>query len=758
MPPQRSPIATDRESQQIISTLGSVLRRRKRLLFLCLLGVLAPILYYNQTAVPVYEASTSLVFEELNSPVPNEVFNPTSREVQLLNRIEEMNSRAFADDIARALPDSLRARIPMPEEIPAGFDSLQYVGEVIHESVTAYPIRNSNMVRIRVQISDPYLCMTVANLSQSVLQERNYRIRQEGATDLRRFIEEQLARFKGQLRESEDDLMKFKERNKITSLDSESRETLRKMTEAEVLYNTTRADRGAAKQRLVAVEQTLATERGALVPSVTNIASPSAQSLKAKLVALQSQYAQLAVQDYAVDHPQLVQLRQVIEQTKKALTDEAMKLAKGGSVGDPIAQIDRYVQESVSLQIDIEGLRARENALKRTVEEYQTILGRLPSQEVELARLVRERDVNQKIYTSLLEDREDIRISEAKQIPNSRIIDRAELPTEPIRPRKGLNLMAGSAIGLILWLGVGLFLESGRSGLRSMVEFEKETGWPVLALIPQIESGPLWRRWIWKGSQGRRGPESDRKAALVVHLDPGSAASESYFMLRTRLELLGMGTKYRSLLVTSTGPRDGKSSTLSNLAATFGAAGRAALVVDAELRRPVMHAIFGVRRGPGLSDLLVGNGTNRRAQKKMASPVSAIPEIPLDPNGSIMFQTTNVDGVTVLASGRRVREPQWEVARAEMGALLTDLKNSYDILLVDSAPPILVHDTLALCGIVDAVLVIIDAQSYDVRPFMETKRLLESAGANIVGVVVNKVETRGSYSYYYSHRYEPQAS
>src|SRR5882672_3759144 len=280
MPPQRSPIATDRESQQIISTLGSVLRRRKRLLFLCLLGVLAPILYYNQTAVPVYEASTSLVFEELNSPVPNEVFNPTSREVQLLNRIEEMNSRAFADDIARALPDSLRARIPMPEEIPAGFDSLQYVGEVIHESVTAYPIRNSNMVRIRVQISDPYLCMTVANLSQSVLQERNYRIRQEGATDLRRFIEEQLARFKGQLRESEDDLMKFKERNKITSLDSESRETLRKMTEAEVLYNTTRADRGAAKQRLVAVEQTLATERGALVPSVTNIASPSAQSLK----------------------------------------------------------------------------------------------------------------------------------------------------------------------------------------------------------------------------------------------------------------------------------------------------------------------------------------------------------------------------------------------------------------------------------------------------------------------------------------------
>jgi tyrosine-protein kinase Etk/Wzc len=532
--------------------------------------------------------------------------------------------------------------------------------------------------------------------------------------------------------------MKFKERSKITFLDGESRETLRKLTDAEVLYNTTRADRGAAMQRLASVKRNLSAQRGELVPSVMSLASPSAQSLKAKLVALQTQYAQLVVQDYAIDHPQLVRLRQEIELTKKALTDEAMKLAKGGSVGDPIAQIERYVQESVSLEIEIESLKARENALKRTVEEYRQVLSNLPTKEVELARLVRERDVSEKIYTNLLEKREEIRISEAKQIPNTRVIDLARLPKDPIKPRKRLNVVAGVTLGLILGLGVGLFLENGAKRLGSMVEFERETGWPVLGMVPLMKGGPAWWIWPWGGSRQQRGSEGDRRKALVSDLDPQSAVGESYFMLRTRLELLGMGRSYRSLLVTSSGPRDGKSTTLCNLAATFGAAGRAALVVDAELRRPVIHSILGVHKGPGLTDLLLGrngDGTSQRVEEKKA------------------YQQTKVNGVTVIASGKRVQETQWEVCRAKMGALLDELGRSYDVVLVDSASPILVHDTLALCGMVDAVLMVVDAQSYDVHRLMETRRLLERSGANVVGVVVNRIDPSGTYSYYYSHHY-----
>ncbi|HYM81862.1 MAG TPA: polysaccharide biosynthesis tyrosine autokinase [Candidatus Limnocylindria bacterium] len=734
----------ERESKQIHSTLGRIFLRRKTILALCLLGALGPVIYYNQTTVPVYESSTSLVFEEFGSSVVKDVYSAPSSEMLLFNRIEEIKSRAFAEEIAATLPDRLKARFPKPAQ--PGMDVTQHVADIVNKGMTAAPLRNSNIVRIRVRLNDPELCAAVANLSLDVLRSRNYRVRTEGAADLRKFIEEQLARFRDQLQLSERNLQSFKERNSITSLDNESMEVLKRMTDAEVLLNTTRADRGASQQKRAAVETTLTGQRSELVSAMTNIASPSAQRLKERLVSLQEQYAQLDVQGYPAEHPQRIRLQQELEQTRTALAEEAQKVAQGSHIGDPFAQIERRVDQSISLEIDIKSMEARETALKKTLGEYRGFLARLPAQEVQLARLVLDRDVNAKIYTSLLERREEVRISEAKHIPNTRVIDRAHTPKNPAKPRKTMNLMLGTLVGLIAGTGLGFLLENRAGKLGSMQDFERETGWTVLALVPELERTAPWRRWMRRIAEERLGAKSNRSATLVSHRDPESAAGEAFFMLRTRLELLGLGTKYRSILITSSWPRDGKSTTISNLAATFGAAGRAALVVDAELRRPTMHTIFGAHKAPGLSDLLLAR--NGDGGKHEATPTAA--EASGD-NG--MFQSTQVEGITLLASGKRIREPQWEAARVKMRELLVELEEQYDVILVDSASPILVHDTLALCGMVDAVVVIVDAQSYDEDRLMETKRLLESAGANIVGAVLNRVDPGGRYSYYYHHYY-----
>src|SRR6266545_4870657 len=163
--------SSDRESEQILLTLGSVLRRRRTVLAVCLLGVLAVVLYYNETTPPLYEASASVVFEELQGPLPD-VSTNLSRELYLFDRIEEINSRAFADDVAAALPPEALPRIPMPEKRSPDFDRMRQVSELIHEGISAYPLRNSNIVRIRVRLSDPRLCMDVARLCLSVLEER----------------------------------------------------------------------------------------------------------------------------------------------------------------------------------------------------------------------------------------------------------------------------------------------------------------------------------------------------------------------------------------------------------------------------------------------------------------------------------------------------------------------------------------------------------------------------------------------------------
>ena len=752
MPTGQSSSHGENESAQILSALGAVVRTRRTLLLVCALAVLIPVLIYNEAATPVYEASTSLVFEENAGPVSDQLTQETSRELQMFNRIEEMNSGAFALDLAKALPDSLQALFPKPKDQPKDFDTTQHVANVIHENFSVFPLRNTNVVRARARSPEPHLSMTLANLAPAVLEQRNYRIRQEGATDLRRFVEDQLSSAQARLQKSEDELTRYKNQKGISSLEGESAETLRKLTDAEVLYNTTRADRSAAEQKLRAVRQTM---RGGPASSVTGRANATNQGARDKLVALETEYAQLTVQGYATTHPRMVELRYEIGQTKRSLSDEAMRLARSGSAGDPITNMDQYTQQSVALELDVASLRAREEALRRTIGTYRGALSHLPAIEAQLARLMRERDANHKMYTSLLENREGIRVSQAMQIPNHRVVDWAQLPEDPILPRKALNLGLGLTLGLMLGLGIGLFLESGKTPLRSMVLFENQTGLPVLARVPStkgLQAAPgRWPR-LWRRSGAAT--DGDPQRALISHSDPVSAAGEAYFILRTRLEILGLGTKYRSLMVTSTGPRDGKSSTLSNLAATFGAAGQSALIIDAEIRRPVIHRYMGVNQWPGVSDLLLARKQNGKPSTAGSSPDKVLLSPPQG-NGEL-FQATKVEGVTVLASGRRIRDTEWETARPQLRTLLEELKNDYHVLLVDSAPPILVHDTLSLCSIVDAVILVVDQRTYDARRFMETKGLLERAGANILGAVINKVETYGTYSYYYDHRHSPR--
>lgn len=737
-----------RESDQILTALGNVLRRRKLVLILCLFGVLSLVFYYNQTTPPIYEATASVVFEEIRDPVADEVSQKMSWELYLFNRIEEINSRAFAEDIAAVLPKEALARFPMPKKKTPNFDRMRQIADVLDEGISAYPVRNSNIVRIRVRLSDAPLCLLVGRLCLTVLDERSNQIRNTSMANLRSYVEEQVARTAGQLATSEIELTRYKETQGITSLQDDAREMNKKLTEAEVQYNTTLAEREAAQKKLTAVRQAIAVQRKDLVSNVTSRAGSSTKSLKEKLDGLEAQLAQLRLQSYPDDHPEVVRLRQDVQQTTKALEDEAKKLAKESDVGDPLPRIERRQEEAASLQIDVEGLQARAAALRLTVDGYRLWLDKLPEKEMELARLERKKDVNQRVYTTLLERREDIRMAEAKQIPGSRVIDRPLAPEAPIEPRKMMNLGLGGVLGLILGFGLGFVLESRAGRLGSMLEFEQQTGWTVLAFIPPIRGGPVKWRWL-RG----RGADVKREHVLVAARDPESAAGESYSMLRTRLELLGVGSKHRTLLVTSSGPRDGKSSTLSNLAASLAAVGRATVIVDAELRRPTMHAIFGVARSPGLTDLLLSRKSDGNGNEGGEHAARTVSGQVLDPAKGPVLQEAAYFGLSVLASGNQAPDVPRQMSWNAMRGVLEDLKKKYEVVLVDSAPPLLVHDTLMLCGMVDAVVVVVDARSYDPQRLMESKLLLERAGANVVGAVLNKIDPPGRYAYTY--RREP---
>ncbi|NIR48996.1 AAA family ATPase [candidate division KSB1 bacterium] len=772
------------ESQQIFVQLSKILKRRKWILIICVMGILGPIIYFNETATPVYEASTMVVFEEFVGGLSSFDYD-ASREILIFNRVEEIKSLAFAEDVTNSLDENILQRIKLPDQRPPDFDFKTYVSEKIEKNIAAMPVSKSNIVRISVQWPDPHLAKSLANAAAQSFLERNYRIRQEGVSNVRHFIQDQLDRVGQELNAAEQALKNFKEENRITSFNRESEEILRRLTEAEVLYNQVKGNRGSTEKRLETIQVKIAEQKKDFVPLITDVGSPWTDKLKQKLVSLQSEKADLRVQGYAEDHPKIVQLNREIEETKKTLTNEAMRQVQSGNFSDPQVQLANYVNESFTLQVELEAYKAQEAALKNIVNQYEKKLATLPAKEYNLIKLTRERDAKSNTYMNLLERLQDAKISEAEKTSSLRIIDHARLPEKPIKPRKKLNVTIGLILGTMLGLGIAFVLETFSSSLDSTEELENLTQWPVLASIPRIDK----TSFNGKSSNlnGRSPKESFVGRGIIARLNPKSGAAESYRMLRTNLQFHGVGQNFKTLLFTSIGPEEGKSTTISNVAIALANLGKRVLLVDADMRKPVLHSLFGLDREPGLSELLVNHSAmdqelsitdeqrsllgNVVSQEGMGDLVENFSDFVLDDqivskinslkgknnfnilNSALIeaVQVSEIENLKILSSGKQLKNPSETVASFSMKALVEEIKTKFDIVMFDSAPVLLVPETMILSAMVDGVVFVVDSKKFNEELLLKAKSLIKKANANVVGTVLNNVDLNGIYksNYYY---------
>ncbi len=760
------------DTEQILSRLGRIIRRRKLLLILCFVIILGPIGIYNEIQTPIYQASTTVVFDEVSAPVQSYELD-FSREIVTANRLEEFTSFSFAKDIADVLDVETLQRFPYPEEAPEGFDPMGFVVTRIQKSISAYAVRNSNVVRISVQMQDPELCAAIANTAARVFQERSYRIKHEGTSGVRRFIESQLGIFAEKLEGSEQALKKYKQSHGVVSFESEAQEILRRATDAEVLYNQATTNRHALQERLGAVEAEIAKQKRGLVPAITEVSNPWAQTLMTKLVELQTRYMDLKVENYPPTHPKMVAMQDEIDRTKKDLRAEATKLVEARNVSDPIAQMEKYFSEAASMQIEIESLKAQENALKKVIGDYNNLLGGLPDKELSLAQLERDRNSSQKIYTSLLEKLEETKITEAEKIPNIRILDEARVPRAPILPRKALNLALGVLMGLVVGLGAAWVMDSLTGASPGSVrDLENLTGWSVLASVPRIEKLP--RGQLKLENEPRSRAQIRRiKRHVFSQIEPYSAVAEAYRMLRTNLQFMGVGDRYRTILVTSIAASEGKSTTLSNLAITLAKQGQKVLVLDSEVRRPVQHTAFDVRRGPGLSEVLLSDGqisgdgedeghdewiTNGKG-KKAKKALHGLDRL-REPNTKHLdellqdnIKPVRIKNLSILPSGDAWTNPSITISNfaQRLKVILQNLKQKYDVILIDAPPIMLVHDAAIVSTLVDCVLFVVNSARIDEESLLKAKQLLVNGNANVLGIVLNHFEPVGVYGSYYSY-------
>lgn len=222
------------------------------------------------------------------------------------------------------------------------------------------------------------------------------------------------------------------------------------------------------------------------------------------------------------------------------------------------------------------------------------------------------------------------------------------------------------------------------------------------------------------------------EAGLAAYSEPKSAAAEAYRTLRTNITFANPDKPVHTLLVTSTSPDDGKSTTIANLAITFAASGSPTVLVDADLRRPHLHTIFGVPNDAGVTTLVADMARNKDG---------AAPNIPL--------QRTQVENLQVLTSGPVPPNPAEILASQRMSELLALLRGSAEYVLIDAPPIIAVTDAAVLAPKVDGVLIVINAGKTKRELAIKARDMLKQVNANILGVVLNNAEIdKSSYAYY----------
>ncbi len=322
--------------------------------------------------------------------------------------------------------------------------------------------------------------------------------------------------------------------------------------------------------------------------------------------------------------------------------------------------------------------------------------------------LKRDADLDHQVYEVLLKKLKEADLSAGATQADLRILERARTPAAPIAPRSARHLAIAAVLGLCAALALAFLLDSLDRSVANAEDVGRALGLPTLGAVTVFD--------------GRGG-----SAPLVAAL-PGSLESEAFRCLRTNVRFSDVDRPRRVLLVTSTGPEEGKSTILANLAVSLAQAGRRVLLVDTDLRRPSLHRLFALSKTAGLADVLAGDATLETA-----------------------LRATAVAGLDLLPCGTLPPSPAELIESARLTQLISGLRGTYDFVLMDSPPAGGLVDASLLSGLADGVLFVVEPRRFDARLMRAAVRQLDRAGARVYGVVLNKAprdDRTGLYRYY----------
>ncbi|HKW67413.1 MAG TPA: polysaccharide biosynthesis tyrosine autokinase [Terriglobales bacterium] len=568
-------------------------------------------------------------------------------------------------------------------------------------------VPRTRMLLVGFESSDPRLAADVASALVNNYVDYNFREKYDATRQASGWMEQQLDELKAKVEKSQQALVEYERQNQIVNT-GEKQNVLEQMLSDVSRDLTTAESERIQKESLY--RQVLANR--AQVAALAH--SELLQKLEEKAADLRGQYTEVMAQ-YGPKFPRALRLEQQLGEYQSQIAREQNRV------------IER-VRNDYNAAVSREGLAAQ--AFARQKEE----LGRLSQLLVQHNILQREFESNQQLYQSLLQRLKDATVSAGLRSTNIHVVDSALPPTAPVRPRKPLNIALGFLGGLVLGVMCAFAQEGLDRSIHSADQIESLLLAPALAVIPLDRSSRPATRGFLSRLQHRRPPRRRGEVAMTVVHRPKSVLAESYRALRTAVLLSSAPAAPKTVLVTSAHMGEGKSVTALNLAQAMAQRKGPVLIMDCDLRKGSVARALELDADKGLSTVLSGADTLE----------AALQQCPEQPN------------LWVLPCGPVPPNPAELLGSDNMAELWKQLSSRYEHIIIDSPPVLLVTDATILSNLADGVILVAESGKTPRAALLRTRRILDDAGARILGVALNKLDQRhgGYYDYgYYRYGY-----
>lgn len=580
----------------------NILKKHKWLVLACLLASLFITVLINETQTPIYTASSRIEIKstpqaflpeysywsdwftkerEMNTHFETlksyDILVRVCKKVRIKElvdkyRLPESRIKQFIDGLFDILPGSssdtrpVQAPGPAPSAEQPALDSMALS---LTGAVSVQSVKDTNLADLVVTHSNPLVATQVANALADVYEDYLLENRFSEVRNIMNIYTDQLITLKKSMRESEEKYLTFVHNHGISSLQDKKEITLEGLSDLKLGYTDTRVRRAELESELNSLDSILRFDVEKVLQAPLLDKNPILNQIKQEILTNQLQLGEL-LKKYRPQHPEVVRKEAMLQTLQQKFKDE----------------INTVLRNKKS-ELDV--LQAKEKELSRAIQENESIAISDTSVALEYRKLKDEMESNKTLYETLLGKIKELDITKGSQASSINIIDRASMPGAPIRPQKSRNLSLGFLVGLLLGVGIAFGLEYIDRTFKNIDQIKNVLQLPTIAMISHLSPKEMGRNII-----------------IPTHKsDSISAFHEAFRFLKTNLVIATLNRKHSTVMITSTGPSEGKTTVATHLAMALAPEGRDILLIDLDLRRPRLHRVFNIPNDRGFTSLIV---------------------------------------------------------------------------------------------------------------------------------------------------------